>query len=262
MRILLLILLLLPPAVRAEAVRVPGPEGIMLNAELFPGQGKAPRPAIVALHGCAGPLATRDEAWARQLALAGHTVLLPDSFGSRGLGSQCASRSRPVKAAGVRRHDALAALAWLAARPGASPGGLVLVGWADGADTALAAVRAMPDLPPGLVRGAIAFYPNCRGAAEAKGWLTAAPLLILMAEADESAAVAACRALAERLPGKVTLVTHPGTNRDFDVPKLAAPPRPPVRGRLATPIGTHPPADPGAREESMRRVLAFIATLP
>ena len=258
MRIPVLLLLLACSAARAEAVRVPGPEGIMLNAELFPAQGKLARPAVVALHGCGGPLATRDEAWARQLAAAGHTVVLPDSFGSRGLGSQCTSRSHPVTAAGVRRRDTLAVLAWLAARPGTPPGGLVLVGWADGGSTVLAAGRMMADLPPNLVRGLVAFYPSCRGPAEAKDWTPAAPLLILMADADESAAVAACRALAERLPGKVTLLTHPGSNRDFDVPT----PKPPVRGRLATRIGTAPAADPGAREESVRRVLAFIAGLP
>ncbi len=260
MRLLAIILLLLSPAVQAEAIRVPGPEGIMLNAELFAAPGKAPRPAIVALHGCGGPLATRDEAWARQLAAAGHTVLLPDSFGSRGLGSQCSSRAHPVTAAGVRRHDALSALDWLAARPGTPRGGLVLVGWADGGSTVLAAGRAVPDLPAGLVRGMVAFYPSCRGAAEAKDWAPAAPLLILMADADESSAVAACRTLADRLPGKVTLVTYPGTNRDFDVPT----PKPPARGRLATRIASapHVAADPGAREESMRRVLSFIAALP
>ena len=256
MRFLVVILLLLAPAAHAEAVRLPGPEGIMLNAELYAAQGRTPHPAIVVLHGCGGPLATRDEAWARTLAAAGHTVLLPDSFGSRGLGSQCASRSHPVTAAGVRRHDALAVLAWLAARPGTPPGGVVLVGWADGANTVLATGRTAPDLPAGLVRGLIAFYPSCRGLAEAKDWVPAAPLLILMAETDESA-VAACRTLADRLPGKVTLATHAGTNRDFDVP----PSQPPLRRRGARAGALHPVADAGTREESVRRVLAFIAAL-
>lgn len=258
MRPLVLILLLMSTAVRAEAVRVPGPEGILLNAELFAAQGKGRGSAIVALHGCGGPLASRDEAWAKLLAASGHTVLLPDSFGSRGLGSQCTSRSHPVTATGVRRHDALAVLAWLAARPGTPAGGLVLMGWADGGTTALTAGRALPDVPPGLIRGLVAFYPSCRTAADTKDWAPAAPLLILMGQTEDAAEP--CRTLADRLPGKVTLVVYPGTNRDFDV----AGQRAPARGRLLRPAGAvaHGGGDSSAQEESMRRVAAFLAALP
>ena len=259
MRFLVLLMLLSTGCARAETVRVPGPDGIIINAELYPAQGKVTRPAIVALHGCSGPFPSRDGDWGRGLAGLGHTVLLPDSFGSRGLGSQCGTRSRAVTASGVRRQDALAALRWLQQRPGTPPGGLVLLGWSDGATTVLTTGRAMPDLPAGLIRGLIAFYPGCRMASETKAWEPAAPLLILMGEADDWTPAAPCQVLAERLPGKVTLVTYPGAYHDFDAPDTK------VRARagLATPEGgaAHSGTNVPAREDAIRRVPAFIAGL-
>ena len=260
MRVLVLLMLLLPTVLRAEAVRIPGPDGIVLNAELWPAQGRSHGAAIVALHGCGGPFPSRDNEWAKQLSALGHTVLLPDSFGSRGLGSQCSARSRPVTAAGKRREDALAALRWLAARPGTPPGGVVLLGWSDGASTVLTTGRAMPDLPAGLIRGLVAFYPGCRVASQTRGWEPAAPLLLLMGEADDWTPAAPCHVLAEAVGPKLTLVTYPGAYHEFDAPNR------PVRARsgLATPVGgnAHVGTDPAAREDALRRVPAFIAALP
>jgi dienelactone hydrolase len=256
----LLILCLLPLIAKAETVRVPGPDGIVLNAELYLPKGKPKPPAIVALHGCGGPMPKRDGDWAARLAAAGHIVLLPDSFGSRGLGSQCANASRAVTAGGKRREDALAAMQWLAGRPGTPPGGVLLMGWSDGGTTVLAAGRVAADLPAGLVRGLIAFYPGCRGASQRAGWTPAAPLLILMGEADDWTPAAPCHALADRLPGVVKLVTYPGVYHDFDVPdrKLK------VLTGLASPESgrAHVGSDPAAREDALRQVPAFIASLP
>ena len=72
----------------------------------------------MALHGCSGPFAARDGQWAVLLAKAGHIVLLPDSFGSRGLGSQCGTKitKREVTSDGLRTQDAIDAAEWLVAR--------------------------------------------------------------------------------------------------------------------------------------------------
>ncbi len=263
MRLLVLLMLLAagyaPARAHAEAVRVPGPDGIVLNAELYPAQGKVRGSAIVALHGCSGPFPSRDGDWGRRLSALGHTVLMPDSFGSRGLGSQCSARNRAVTAAGVRRQDALAALRWLQQRPGTPPGGIVLMGWSDGGTTVLTTGRAAPDLPPGLIRGLLAFYPGCRGASETKAWEPAAPLLILMGEADDWTPAAPCQALADRLAGKMTLVTYPGAYHDFDAPDTKVS----TRAGLATPVGgrAHSGTNPAARDDALRRVPAFIASL-
>ena len=261
MRGLVLLMLLLAGLARAEPVRVPGPDGIIINAELYPAQGKQRGAAIVALHGCRGPSPAHDGDWGRRLAALGHTVLMPDSFGSRGLGSQCSGRSQAVTAAGVRRQDALAALRWLQQRPGTQPGGLVLLGWSDGGNTVLATGRATPDLPAGLVRGLVAFYPSCRGPSETKAWEPAAPLLILMGEAGiVGPAAQACHVLADRLAGKLTLVAYPDAAHEFDAPVG----KPSKHKGLATPVGgnLHPGTDPAALEDALRRVPSFIAALP
>lgn len=256
---LILILCLLPIFAKAESIRFPGPDGMVLNATLFLPRGAAKAPAVVALHGCGGPMPSRDEDWARRLAAAGHIVLLPDSYGSRGLGSQCGNAGRQVSASGKRREDAIAALRYLASRPGTPPGGVLLMGWSDGGTTVLNAGRVAPDLPPGLMRGMIAFYPSCT-TAERTSWAPAAPLLILMGEADDWTPIAPCRAVAERLPGRVKLIAYPGAYHEFDAPnhpvKMHSGLAFPAHGRAHT--GT----DPVAREEALRQVPAFIAALP
>ena len=264
---LTLLVTLMPAWCGAETIQIPGPDGVALTAMLFAAQGTgtqagtAAGAAIVALHGCSGPFPHRDYDWARRLAALGHTVLLPDSFGSRGLTSQCGRpmRDRPVTATGVRRQDAIAALQWLAAQPGTPPGGLVLMGWSDGASTVLTAGGGGADLPAGLVRGMIAFYPGCRPALEIAGWHPVAPTLVMIGEADDWTAAAPCHKLAEQSPA-ITLVTYPGAYHDFDVADR------PVKLRAGTATtssgAAHSGSDPAAREDALQRVPAFIAALP
>ena len=81
--------------VHVEPVTVTGSNGVSLDAVLVMPETPKP-PSIVALHGCGGPFPSRDGQWAVALVQAGHIVLLPDSFGSRGLGSQCGTKDREV----------------------------------------------------------------------------------------------------------------------------------------------------------------------
>lgn len=264
MRLLFLLVLLcssvgLAPA-RAEAVRVPGPDGIMLNAELYVPRGVPKGVAILALHGCGGPNARRDAEWAQMLAADGHVVLLPDSYGSRGLTLQCTNPVRGAAAAGLRRQDALSSARWLAARPGVAPGGVALVGWSDGATTAM--LVAGGGDTTGLIRGVVAFYPVC-GTLPAR-WKPAVPELILMGEFDQRSPPAPCQAMAERVGSLVTLVTYTGALHDFDlVPKRPAALRPVKVRRGAAPLPTPPPTpNLVARDDSQKRVPAFLASLP
>ena len=261
MRLLVILVMLMPTLCRAQqTVQVPGPDGVTLNARLFPAEGALQGAAIVALHGCSGPYPSRDYDWARRLAALGHSVLLPDSFGSRGLMSQCGipPAQRVANATGLRRADALAALQWLAAQPGTPPGGLVLMGWSDGGTTVLT-TGGSRDLPPGLVRGLVAFYPGCRPALSAAQWRPAGPTLVLIGQADDWTQADPCQALANRAPA-ITLVTYPGAYHDFDVPHRAVALRP---GTATTASGeAHSGTDPAAREDALQRVPAFIAALP
>ena len=256
--LLLLAALLAPAAARAEPVAIPAGD-ITLRGELHrPAPGLPPATGVVALHGCGGPYAARDRQWAATLTAAGHAVLFPDSFGSRGLGSQCAVRARPAGLAAARRRDALAAAAWLAAQPGIPPGGVVLMGWSNGAGTVLRTGRAAPDLPPGLLRGLVAFYPGCQAALADPGWRPAAPLLLLIGTADDWTPFAPCQALAARTG--FALQAYAGAYHDFDAPGGVR-----IRQGMAfsqNADGTvHAGGDPVARADALVRVPRFIAGL-
>lgn len=239
-------------------VSIPAP-GVTLQAEYARPSGPATAPGIVALHGCGGPWAVRDGQWRDLFVQEGHPVLLPDSFGSRGLGSQCTHANRGVTPGRERRADTVAAAQWLAAQPGTPPGGLVVVGWSNGGSTVLAAAE-QGVMPPGLVRGFVAFYPGCRLFAE-RAWAPGAPLLIVMGADDDWTPAAPCRTLAERFPDRIKLVLFPGAYHDFDAPDR------PVRERTGlayTANGNgvaHAGTNPAAREEALRLVPDWIAGL-
>jgi len=260
MRFLVLLLLLFAAPARGESVTIPGPEGIELRATLLLPDGAAVGPAIVALHGCGGPYAQRDAQWGEMLRGRGHIVLFPDSFGSRGLGSQCREQQRAVSAAGLRRRDALAAAQWLFDRPGTPAGGVVLMGWSHGGSTVLAAGRDHPTRR-GLIRGLVAFYPGCGAAARLGGWQPVAPMLLLHGEADDWTPIWSCRALAEEAGPVVTLVAYPGAWHNFDVDM-------PVRQLRDIPFSqrgdgvVHTGGDPAARADALARVAAFLDALP
>lgn len=242
----------------AEHVHVPVPDGAVLDAALVRPIGPGHGPAIVALHGCGGPFPSRDASWAVELARQGHAVLLPDSFGSRGLGSQCRQAHRVAPASGVRRQDAIAAAEWLGRQPDTPGGGLVLMGWSDGGNTTLWTADASRGLPAGLFRRFVAFYPGCKAASREADYRPAAPLLILVGANDDWTPAERCRTLAARFPDRIKLVVYPDAWHDFDAPDA------PVRARtgLATPpSGTgvaHTGTDPAARADALRLGPRFI----
>lgn len=240
-----------------RAVSLPGPEGVTLRAALALPEGPPTGPAVVALHGCGGigtagqPLAlpARERDWAARLTAAGHPVLFPDSFGSRGLRQACGQRNHPADAERTRAADARAAAAWAQAQPWATPGGVLLLGWSHGGSTVLGAVAA--PLPSGLVRAAIAFYPGCLVTLRRGGWQPAAPLLLLLGEADDWTPARFCHRLVAGREG-VRAVTHPGAHHGFDAPDAPQRQRALADGRVVT-AGT----DPAARAAALAEVEAF-----
>ena len=242
----------------AEEVVIPAP-GVALKAA-YAVPAAQTGAAIVALHGCGGPYPRRDGPWRDVFVAAGHAVLLPDSFGSRGLASQCKNPARDVSPNGLRRSDAVAAAGWLAGQAGTPAGGVVVLGWSNGGSTVLAA--AGPGvMPAGLVRGFVAFYPGCRGFAERADWAPSAPVLIIMGAEDDWTPAAPCRALAARFPDRITLVLIPGAYHDFDVPDR---PVRTVTGLAFTANGdgvAHSGGNPAGRAEALRVVPAWVAGL-
>ena len=257
-------------AAEEQAVTLPGPEGIALRALLvLPRESGRRGVPVVALHGCAGigapdqpiRLPRRERDWAARLAALGHPVLFPDSFGSRGVAEVCRAGEGRIMPETLRRLDAHAAAAWAVAQPWAAgpEAGALLLGWSHGGSTALAAVHA--PVPPGLIRAAVALYPGCRRMGQAPpSWEPAAPVLMLLGEADDWTPARWCRALAAAIPpgaAPVEAVSYPGALHGFDQPDmpvraltgLAMP-----RGRVVR-IGT----DPAARADALARVPAFLA---
>ena len=264
-RIMLTVCLLIGAgAARAEPVEIPLPDGTVLKAELFVPTGKVTAPAVVALHGCGGPFPARDRQWREHLVGQGHIMLFPNSFSSRGLASQCRVKigERKVTSFVVRRSDAIESAKWLTARPGTPSGGVALLGWSDGGSTVMAAAKMAPDLPDGLIRGMIAFYPGCHAANSDSAWKPAAPMLLLMGEADDWTPVKSCRPVAARFaPPAVVLVTFPGAYHDFDAPSA-------VRVMQNVPSSqnadksVHVGNNPEAQAAALKLVTEFLVSLP
>lgn len=250
------------PPVRAEApprVTVPSRDGTALDAVLMMPKGEGPHPAVILLHGCggrdtrSGALDPRHADWAGRLAGAGFVVLLPESFASRGQGPQCTVRDRRILPWRERRADALGARDWLAGQPFVQAGAIALMGWSHGGSTVLAAADA-----PGFA-GFVAFYPGCSRALRARSFAPAAPVLLLMGEADDWTPPEPCRALAERAGPIVTYVGYPDAYHGFDAPggrvRLRTGLAFTVRGDGTAHVGT----DPAARADALARVPAWLA---
>lgn len=250
-----------------ERVRIPH-DDYQLDGVMYRPEGPGPFPAIVAMHGCGGlwrdadGLSTRHSDWGERLVAAGFIVLMPDSYGSRGLGSQCGVKDVTIRASRERVGDAMAARRWLQERPDVQRDAISLLGWSGGGSTILAAIRTdrrPADRRPDFSR-AVAFYPGCRTQSESRSFEARLPTLILMGDADDWTPPAPCDFLAKaaRARGEaVQLVLYPGAVHDFDHPRLD---RREKEG-IFTPSGTGKVTvgtDPAAREDAIRRVKDFL----
>jgi dienelactone hydrolase len=254
-----------------EAIEIPQKEGVRLKAMLFRPEGQGPFPAVVALHNCtglsnrAGELGARYRDWGERLAKGGYVVLMPDSHGSRGVGSQCATRSRSIRTDRERVADADAARAWLQSQSWVAPDRVALLGWSSGAITALWAVRARTQPPPHSTdgpdfRSAVAFYPGCRRLSNA-AWSARVPTLILIGRADDQASAAICQQMVAGARGRsarVEIHVYPGAHHDFDHPSRPLQTRTglafSVDGSGRVHSGTHP----AARADALKRVPAWF----
>ncbi len=254
-----------------ERIRVPSYDG-ELDAVLFLPQGPGPFPAVVALHGCgglwrdSGKLSLRHADWGERLAKEGFAVLMPDSYGSRKLGSQCGVKELTVRPSRERVADASAARQWLQSRSDIRPDRIALLGWSGGGSTVLAAIRRdrrPADERPDFAR-AIAFYPGCRVQSESTSFSARLPLMMLMGDADDWTPPAPCDFLAKAAQSrgeKVELVIYPGALHDFDHPRLEVKERSDIAysatGTGKAMVGTNP----AARDNAIQRVKAFLRTL-
>lgn len=254
-----------------ERVRIPIEDG-QLDAVLYRPPGPGPFPAVVAMHGCgglwraSGQLSTRHSDWGERLAAAGFLVLMPDSYGSRKLGSQCGVKDLTVRASRERVVDANAARHWLQLREDVLPAAISLIGWSGGGSAILAAARKdrrPADTAPDFVR-AVAFYPSCRTQSDSTSFAARLPIMILMGDADDWTPHGPCDFLAKAAQARgeqVELVLYPGALHDFDHPRLEVRERNDIAysatGTGKATVGTNP----AAREDALKRVKAFLKGL-
>jgi dienelactone hydrolase len=254
----------------AAAENVDIPDGaVTLHAALYRPDGAGPFPAIVALHDCGGldsrPAATTElyGEWAKLLVADGFVVLFPDSFGSRGLGSQCRVRRPMADSSRERVADAEAARHWLQGQPYVRPDRISLLGWSSGGSAALWTVRpnAVPHDGGPDFRSAVALYPGCHRLRET-AWSARVPTLVLIGSADDWKLASTCQQMVAGARGRsahVEIVVYPGAHHEFDRANS------PVRERTGLahapdPAGrVHSGTNPAARADALKRVPQWLA---
>ena len=246
---------------------------------VFEPAGPGPHPAIVMLHGRAGPyssdvnagctrvapghespcnaatLSRRHLMWGAYWAAHGYVALLVDSFGPRGRGHGYGRFTHDdpdrdaVNERTVRPLDAEGALAWLRTRADVTPGRVMLQGWSNGGSTALntmyrQATGAGAD-PSARFRAALVFYPGCGPKALlSEHYRADAPLWAFLGSDDEEVSPTLC---AKVLRGAAQVTTYAGATHDFDDPGNA-------RQSVA--------ANRAARDDAMARAAALLDGLP
>jgi dienelactone hydrolase len=245
-----------------------GGQPVELIGFWFAAPGAAAAPAVVLLHGCGGTydrqgaLSERALEYARLLNGHGMHALVLDSLTPRGEKELCTQRTgtRRVTQAN-RRLDALAAVEWLAHRPGVDPLRIGLMGWSNGGSTLLAALNARhADVAAAAVKPAfaVAFYPGCEADLK-RGFETRTKLLMLVGEADDWTPAAPCHELARVAKGTAPEIEgYAGAYHGFDsAAKLRL--RKDVPNGANPGQGVHVGGDAAAYAASRERLLQFLA---
>jgi dienelactone hydrolase len=237
-------------------------DGITLHATLYRPDGDGPFPAVVALHDCDG-LSGRQAAeaqlyteWANILVAKGFVVLFPDSFSSRGVGSQCRESERKVHARRERVADANAARRWLQTQGYVNGDRISLLGWSNGGSAALWTVRptTRPKDAATDFRSAVALYPSCRRLRET-AWSARVPTLILIGSADDLTPTSVCQQMVAGARGRTAraeIIVYPGALHEFDRANTPARPR---TGSAGAAHGTNS----SARNDALKRVPEWLA---
>ncbi len=257
-------------AATADPDHVDIPDGALtLHATLYRPEGAGPFPAVVALHDCGGlnhrpnTEAQLYAEWAKLLVADGYVVLFPDSFGSRGVGSQCRDLNRKIHASRERVVDANAARAWLQGQNYVRGDHISLLGWSNGGVAALWTVRLTKVPPAGTAdfRSAVVFYPNCHRLRET-AWSARVPTLVLIGSADDWTAASTCQQMvagAHDRSARVQIVVYPGAHHEFDRANTPLRLRTGLVNTLDPSGRAHGGTNPAARADALKRVPAWFA---
>jgi carboxymethylenebutenolidase len=229
-------------------------------------------PAVVMMHGRAGPyssrangvydastLSQRHLAWGRIWAAQGYIAILVDGYGPRGYAQgfpRFSYKFRPseLNEVTVRPLDAYGALAYLRSRPDVAADRIGLIGWSNGGSAGLSTMsRDAPGIehpsPETGFRAALIFYPACglKGQFDANGYRPYAPVQVFHGTADAEVSASRCDALVESsrsLGGDISIRLYDGATHGFDDPS---------RKRQAN------PANAAATQNAVARSQRFFA---
>jgi dienelactone hydrolase len=242
---------------------------ITLKALIYRPEGTGPFPAVIAMHDCSGLTTTsgavesKYREWAQVLVRNGFIVLFPESYSSRGLGSQCAVRNRPIRPDRERVADAYASRRWLGQQPDVKADHISLLGWATGGSSVLWAVRPQrkkTDDKPDF-RSAVALYPGCRRL-DSTAWSARVPTLILIGADDDVTSPQDCEHMVAGARGRsarISIMVYAGAFHDFDHPNRPVQVR---TGYAVSADGTgrvHTGTNAAARADSLKRVPQWLA---
>jgi len=131
---------------------------LTIAARLMSPAADAPSPAVILLHGSAGP-STREGGYALALHEAGFVTLEPDLWSARGLSGGSEGRPKTVP---ETLPDVFGARAYLAARKDVDPQRIGVIGFSFGGVAAmLAATHAYSDRYGSPFAAFMPFYPAC-----------------------------------------------------------------------------------------------------
>lgn len=258
----------------AAQTTIPAPEAkLQLPAYWFKLEADAatPRPLVIALHGCGGPLDAGGQLAANWKRYAGYFnaeqihFLVIDSFTPRGQKSIC--EVQPAKRSITeedRRADVFATMAWAAAQPGVDAKRIIVAGWSHGAQTVLSVADASATLVQNQTLkplATVAFYPGCNRFVRQLRYQLQAPMLVMVGELDDWTFAAGCislrdKVLANQPNARFDLTVYPDSYHGFDG---LAPLR--VRNGLgSTKSGTATVGgNPAARVASHAKLFEFVA---
>jgi carboxymethylenebutenolidase len=257
-------------AAEPKTVHFESEDHTKLVGYLFEPSAGGIHPAVVMLHGRAGPysslangvytaatLSKRHMQWGEFWAGQGYVALLVDSFGPRGYPSgfpQGSYEDRPAEVSEqtVRPLDAYGALRYLRGRHDVIGDRIGVQGWSNGGMTVLV---TMSDHAPGIAqptpqtgfRAFIAEYPGCGMDAIKGDYHAYAPGLLMIASADEEVSPKRCEEFADRARAsgsRLEKIVYAGAEHNFDDPGT---------NKQSNPANRH------ATEDALRRAQAFFA---
>lgn len=188
---------------------------IILSGTLGKPKGEGPFPAVVLLHGCAGPH-DHHSVWASRLRRWGYVTLIVNSLSPRGVKNICGKGEGRIVSPLTRAQDAYNAKSYLARLPFVDPNRIAVIGWSHGARSTIEVVtRTLRREKP--FRAAVAFYPYCDYYLN----YVNAPLIILIGELDDWTPSVNC---SQAVPSEgetiheIILKVYPGAYHSFDNP--------------------------------------------